>query len=130
MKKYIALCLIVISVVLITGCANKEEQLKLRIKESSWSGWIKDYKPKETTNDYEIELDKEYSINSDNLKFTIKEIGKDYIIIKTDKVFSDKESGIDLLSKKTEFKVYLDKETKLTEAQTDEGNIYYLSLVK
>ena len=45
-------------------------------------------------------------------------------------MFSDKESGIDLLSKKTEFKVYLDKETKLTEAQTDEGNIYYLSLVK
>ncbi len=136
MKKRIIIFTVLLAFVfLLTGCnKEKEEEIKvdfkLRIKESSWSGWTENYKPKEVTNDYEVVLDKEYSVDSDYFKFKITKINKDSIIIQTESPYSDKEKGIDLNSKKTEFEIFLDKETELTTPTMDEGRIYYLQLVE
>ena len=136
MKKRIIIFTVLLAFVfLLTGCnKEKEEEIKvdfkLRIKESSWSGWTENYEPKEVTNDYEVVLDKEYSVDSDNFKFKITKINKDSIIIQTESPYSDNEQGIDLNSKKTEFEIFLDKETTLTTPTMDAGRIYYLQLVK
>ena len=136
MKKRIIIFTVLLAFVfLLTGCnKEKEEEIKvdfkLRIKESSWSGWTENYEPKEVTNDYEVVLDKEYSVDSDNFKFKITKINKDSIIIQTESPYSDNEQGIDLKSKKTEFEIFLDKETTLTTPTMDAGRIYYLQLVK
>jgi len=106
MKKIIILgLLIVLSVFVITGCKNNDETdvLKLRIKESSWSGWTPDYEPEEITKEYDVVLGKEYSINSGKFIFVIEEINDDNIVIKTSEVFSDNKEGIDLNTDKTRF---------------------------
>ena len=129
-KKIIISIFLISFAFLLTGCNNKETNLKLQIKESSWSGWSKDYKPEEVTNEYDIVLGKEYRIDSDNFIFEIKKINSKSIIIKTKDAFSDTKNGIDLYTKKKEFKVFLDKEIELTTPTMDEGRIYYLKLVK
>ena len=103
---------------------------KLMIKESSWSGWSKDYKPNEVTNKYDVVLNKEYSINNGKFTFVIKEVENDHVVIKTNQYFSDNETGVNLNTDKMEFTVNFEKETKLTTPTTDAGDIYYLILVK
>ncbi len=122
--------LLILFVFLLTGCNSKEVDYRLQIKESSWSGWSEDYKPEEVTNEYDVVLGKEYKTNSGKFVFKIKKIEKNCIIIVTQDVFSDNEDGIDLNSKKKEFKVSFDKEIKLTTPTMDAGDIYYLKLVK
>ena len=128
--KIFAPILLIIIVFLLAGCNSKEVDYRLQIKESSWSGWSEDYKPEEVTNEYDVVLGKEYKTNSGKFVFKIKEIKKNSIIIETQDVFSDNEDGIDLNSKKKEFEVTFDKEIKLTTPTMDEGDIYYLKLVK
>lgn len=129
-KKYIFGILFTLLILITTGCNNKNYDFKLRIKESSWSGWTQDYEPEEVTNEYEIVLGKKYSINSGNLVFTIKKVNRNYIVIKTTEPFSDNDKGIDLNSNKKEFKVYFEKELELVTPTTDAGDIYYLTLSK
>ena len=129
-RKYIIIVLLISFVCLLTGCDKKESNYKLQIKESSWSGWSEDYTPKEVTNDYDIVLDKEYTVDSGNFIFKITKINKDSIIIETKDAFSDQESGIDLNTNKKKFEVFSDKEITLTTPTMDAGNIYYLKLVK
>ena len=126
-RKEIKTSIISIFIILIlTGCksTDKDYKYKLRIKESSWSGWTNNYKPKERTKEYDIVLGKEYSINSNSFIFTIKKV------IKTTRPFSDNKDGINLNSKKTIFKISSSKTTKLKTPTTDAGEIYYLKLVK
>lgn len=134
-RKLIIVFTITIMLITLTGCKNnKKENFILEITESSWSGWSEDYKPEEKTNKYNVELNKEYSINPngmvDGLTFTIKEINKDNIVIETTTAFSDKEEGIDLRSDKKEFTIYLDKEKKLITPTMDAGDIYKIKLIK
>ena len=128
-KLVLIILLAIAAIVFLTGCKSNN-RFKLEIKESSWSGWSENYKPEETTNDYDVFLDREYSIDSGGLTFVIKEINKDNIVIETTEPFSDKEEGIDLFTKKTEFTIYLDKEIELTTPTMDAGDIYYLKLKK
>ena len=138
MKKKLGL--LIIPVVIILGVViyfvfikeNKKQMadFKLKIRESSWSGWTEDYKPKEVTNEYDIILNKEYVIKNDVFVFTIKEIGNDYIVIKTTNPFSDNEKGINLRTDKTEFTINSSKETKLMTPTMDAGYTYYLILTK
>lgn len=119
----------------ITGCKKDKEEkegLKIVVVETSWSGWNLDEKPEEKKHEYSVKLNKEYVVNGNSLglAFEITEINDDYVVIKTTEAFSDAEQGIDLGSRKTEFKVYYDKETKLVTPSTDAGSIYYLSLKK
>ena len=133
MKKSIIFCLLIIlTIFTIVGykCNNKTHKFKLRIKESSWSGWTEDYKPEELTKEYEVVLGEVYSINSGKFIFSILEINDDNIIIETSEPFSDKEGGIDLKTKKTKFKIYIDQEIELNTPTMDAGEIYYLTLLK
>ena len=52
MKKITIIILLLIVLITMTGC-NKNQQFKLRIKESSWSGWEENYEPEEVTNEFE-----------------------------------------------------------------------------
>ena len=130
MKKIILTSLLFIFTIIITGCSNDNiiNNYKLQIKESSWSG-MKNYKPKEVTEKYDIVLGKKYTI-SGFLTFKIERINTNYIVIKTTDAFSDSKKGINLNSKKKIFKIYINKETKLTTLTMDAGEIYYLKLTK
>ncbi len=129
-KRIIFSVILILSIFMITGCNNNEHNYKLRITESSWSGWTSDYQPKEVTKEYDVVLGKEYNIDSGNFIFKIKKVRNNSIVIETKEYFSDNEKGIDLRSKKRKFKIYFDKETKLVTPTMDAGNIYYLILVK
>lgn len=43
--------------------------MRLRIKQSSWSGWSEDYKPKEIEREYDVNLNKKYVIDSSTISF-------------------------------------------------------------
>lgn len=102
----------------------------MQITESSWSGWTKNYIPEEKINKYDIKLNKKYSINNGHLEFEVIKIYDDNIVIKTTKSFSDSKEAVNLNSKKTEFTIYSNEETKLTTPTMDAGEIYNLKLVK
>jgi hypothetical protein len=135
MKKiviYVLLVLIIIAAIIGYKVANNKN-FKLVIKESSWSGWTENYKPKETIKEYDVILEKEYIINKNSiydLSFEIKKINNNSIIIETKEPFSDNKKGIDLGSKKTSFEIHINEELELTSPTMDEGSIYYLTLKK
>ena len=70
-KRIIFSVILILSIFMITGCNNNEHNYKLRITESSWSGWTSDYQPKEVTKEYDVVLGKEYNIDSGNFIFKI-----------------------------------------------------------
>lgn len=129
-NKFIICTLLIVTIFLVAGCDKKENDFKLQIKESSWSGWSDGYEPEEVTNDYDIVLGEEYNIDDGNFIFKITKINNDSIIIETKDAFSDKENGIDLSTTKKEFEVFFDKEITLKTPTMDAGDIYYLKLVK
>lgn len=96
--------------------------MRLRIKQSSWSGWAEDYKPKEIEREYDVNLNKKYVIDSSTISFMkdgnlvkenreifsfdIIEINEDNIKIRTYQPFSDGDNGrVNLLSNKKEFTI-------------------------
>ncbi len=101
---------------------------KLIFRESSWSGWVKNYTPEEKTTEYDVVKGKEYTINDYSFKVTILDVKKDRIVIKTSQPLLGSTNGVDLNSTKTEFELYLDKELKLTTPTLDAGEIYYFTL--
>ena len=121
--------------------------MKLKVLESSWSGWSKDYKPEEIEKEYDIKLNEKYIIKTrkvsyikDNksveeeqeiLSFNIIEINDSSIKIRTYQPFSDNDNGtINLYSDKKEFIVTSEKPLKLTTPTMDAGDIFILSLIK
>ena len=121
--------------------------MKLKILESSWSGWSKDYKPEEIEKEYDIKLNEKYVIKTRNfscekdnewveeereiLSFNISEVNDDSIKINTYQVFSDNEDGtINLLTDKKEFIITTEKPLKLTTPTMDAGEIFILTLIK
>ena len=130
MKKLIFLSIFITVIIIITGCDSDNKHFKLKIKESSWSDSMENYKPKEVTNEYDVVLGKKYNINSGNLVFKVEKINANSIVIKTEEVFYNSKKGINLNRKKKIFKIYINKETKLTTLTMDAGEIYYLKLTK
>ena len=77
--------------------------MKLIIKQSSWSGWSKNYKPSEVENEYEIKHNEKYVIKTTKvsykkydewvdeerevLSFNISEVNDNNIKINTYQVF-------------------------------------------
>ena len=95
MNKIIKIIFVCIMLFIVTGCGKSDlPDYKLVITESSWSGWEKDYKPKEKTTKHEILSNKKYVIG--RLTFNITKINKDSIEIKTTDSFSALDTGIDL----------------------------------
>lgn len=121
--------------------------MKLRIKESSWSGWTKDYKPEEIEKEYELKDNEKYIIKQTKLihyegneriekeeelfSFDITEITDNSITIKTYQPFSDYDDNtINLRSDKKEFMITTEKPIKLVTPTTDFGYIFILTLLK
>lgn len=121
--------------------------MKLIIKQSSWSGWSKDYKPEEIENEYEIKLNEKYIIKTvktsykkedewveeekEVLSFNITEVNDDSIKINTYQEFSDNEGDtINLNSDKKEFVITTEKPLKLVTPTTDYGEIFIFYLIK
>ena len=121
--------------------------MKLTIKQSSWSGWSEDSKPKEIEKEYEIKLNEKYIIKTskitykkDNeiveqeieiLSFNIIEVNDDNIKIKTYQAFSDNDDDtINLNSDKKEFIISTEKPLKLMTTTMDYGDIFVFNLIK
>ena len=121
--------------------------MKLIIKQSSWSGRSKDYKPVEVENEYEIKLNEKYIIKTTKvsyikdgkmleeerevLSFNIIEVNDDNIKINTYQVFSDNEDGtINLRTDKKEFIITTEKPLKLITPTMGYGEIFIFTLVK
>lgn len=121
--------------------------MKLIIKQSSWSGWSKDYKPTEIEKEYEINTNEKYVVKTatisyikdgkmveeekEILSFNISEVNDNSIKINTYQVFSDNEDGtINLRTDKNEFIITTEKSLKLTTPTMDYGEIFIFTLIK
>lgn len=121
--------------------------MKLIIKESSWSGWSRDYEPEEIEKEYEINLGEKYVVKTikssyrkdgqtveeerEILSFNISEVKDDSIKINTYQAFSDNENGtINLRSDKKEFTVTTEKPLKLATPTMDGGEKFIFTLIK
>ena len=129
--KYVLITSIVLALTLcIVGCKKEDYNYKVKISKASWSGWDGGGSNKGDPVEYEVVDGKEYNLDNGNFVFTIKKVKSDYIVIETKEAFSDNEKGIDLNTKKKEFKVTFDKEIELTTPTMDAGNTYRLILIK
>ncbi len=129
MKKNIIRIFIIFCVLItITACESKEK-LNLKVIATSWSGEQNMQAPEEEFY-YDVELDEEYTVKEGGLglTFTITEINKDSIVIKTTEPFSEGEEGINLQSKQKEFTIKKGEKIKLTTPTMDAGGIYYFEL--
>lgn len=121
--------------------------MKLKIVESSWSGWSKDYKPEEIEKEYDIKLNEKYIIKTrkfsykkDNewveeekeiFSFSVIETNDSSIKIETYQQFSDNTDGtINLRSDKKEFIVTDGLPLELKTPTMDAGEIFILTLIK
>ena len=121
--------------------------MKLKIKESSWSGWSRNYKPQEIEKEYDLKLNEKYVINTtiisyvkdgeivkeeqEIFSFNIIEINENNIKIVTYQPFSDNEGGIiNLKSNKKDFIISVGKSLKLITPTMDYGRIFILTLIK
>ena len=121
--------------------------MKLIIKQSSWSGRSRDYKPVEVENEYEIKLNEKYIIKTTQvsykkgdewvneekeiLSFNILEANDNSIRINTYQAFSDNDGNtINLNSDKKDFIITTEKPLKLITPTMDYGEIFIFTLVK
>ena len=121
--------------------------MKLRIKQTSWSGWSKDRKSEEFVKEYDINLNEKYVIKTlttsykkdDELveeekevfSFDVIEIKQNSIKIHTYQPFSDNQDGtVNLNSDKKEFIISEEKSLKLITPTMDYGEIFVITLVK
>ena len=130
-KNIIKIFIIFCALITITACGKKEEgkDFKLKVTASSWSSEGRMTTPEEEFT-YDVELDKEYVVKEGSLglTFTVTEINKDTIVIKTEDPFSASEKGVDLSSNKKEFTLEKDKKLRLETPTMDAGGIYTLTL--
>lgn len=119
--------------------------MKLKVKESSWSGWSKDYKSIENFFEYELLENKKNIVAMEHISrirdnklieedverfsFVISEVGSDYIVINTNQPMSSQKESINLYSKETMFKIEKNTPLILTTLTMDFGYIYTFELV-
>ena len=121
--------------------------MKLKIVESSWSGWSKDYKPEEIEKEYDIKLNEKYVVKTSKFShkqddewkeeerkifsFTVVEINDSSIKIETNQPFSDNADGtINLYSDKKEFVINEGTTIELTTPTMDAGDTFKITLIK
>ena len=117
--------------------------MKIKVISSSWSGDSRNYTPKEEETLYEIQLNKKYTVlvrefsdtegnkgKEEIFSFEITQIGDDYISIHCFQPFSVDEKGINLMGKKQDFTININKPIRLITLTIDYGDIFTLSLVK
>ena len=129
MKKNIIRIFIIFCVLItITACESKDK-LNSKVIATSWSAEQNMQAPEEEFY-YDVKLNEEYTVEEGgfSLTFTITEINKDSIVIKTTEPFSEGEEGINLNSKQKEFTIKKGQKIKLTTPTMDAGGIYYFEL--
>ena len=125
-KNLIRIFIIFCALITITACGNKEK-LNLKVTATSWSYGQNMQAPEEEFY-YDVELDEEYTVKEGGLglTFTIVEINKDSIVIKTtDPFYEGDESN---LNYKKKFTIEKGQKIKLTTPTMDAGGIYYFEL--
>lgn len=127
-KNLIRIFILFCVLITITACDSKEK-LNLKVIATSWSSEQNMQAPKEEFY-YDVKLNEEYTVKEGGLglTFTITEINKDSIVIKTTEPFSEGEEGINLQSKQKEFTIKKGEKIKLTTPTMDAGGIYYFEL--
>ena len=127
-KNLIKIFIIFCALITITACGSKDK-LNLKVRATSWSSEQKMQAPEEEFY-YDVKLNEEYTVKEGgfDLTFTITEINKDSIVIKTTEPFSEGEEGINLNSKQKEFTIKKGQKIKLTTPTMDAGGIYYFEL--
>jgi hypothetical protein len=119
-----------------------DQNTKIKIISSSWSGWSEDYTPTEEETYCNIQLNKKCIVKTEHfsnaqgdeweeeiLSLEVTNITDSYVTIHTFQKFSDNESGIDLKSDKQIFTIEVGKSIKLTTPTMDYGDSFVLSLV-
>jgi len=123
--------------------------MKLIIKESSWSGWTRDYKPKEVEKTYDIEMEKKYVIKTCKVGLTenerIEEVFSfDVIEVKDDSITIRPYQNLNVMnlitkafvhdgrSKENEYSITikLDETIKFSTPTYDAGDTFYLTLTE
>lgn len=128
MKKLLVLLLLPL---LLCGCMEREEEVLLEVKKTTWSGWTEDGDPVADTAVYAAEAD--LVIPSDtsilDCSFTVVSVSDTEIRICSDADLSVKErdKGINLFSKEREFVIPYGKTVTLATPTLDAGIIYELS---
>jgi predicted small lipoprotein YifL len=127
-KNLIRIFIIFCALITITACGSKDK-LNLKVTATNWSYGQNMQAPEEEFY-YDVELDEKYTVKEGRLglTFTITEINKDSIVIKTTEPFSEGEEGINLQSKQKEFTIKKGEKIRLTTPTMDAGGIYYLEL--
>lgn len=127
-KNLIRIFIIFCALITITACENKNE-LHLKVIATSWSG-EQNMQPPEEEFYYDVKLNEKYTVKEGGLglTFTITEVNKDSIVIKTTDPFSEGEEGINLRSNQKEFTIKKGEKIKLITPTMDAGGIYYLEL--
>lgn len=121
--------------------------MKLIIKETSWSGWKKDYKPIEVEKQYDVELNKKYVIktyevsyvkdgnvvneNKEKFSFDIVEINDESIKIHTYQSFLSNDSSTNnIRNDKQDFVINTENPLKLITPTRDHGDVFFIKLIK
>ena len=121
--------------------------MKLIIKETSWSGWKKDYKPIEVEKQYDVELNKKYVIktyevsyvkdgnvvneNKEKFSFDIVEINDESIKIHTYQLFLSNDSSTNnIRNDKQDFVINTENPLKLITPTRDHGDVFFIKLIK
>lgn len=121
--------------------------MKLIIKETSWSGWKKDYKPIEVEKEYDVELNKKYVIKTyeesyvkdgnyvkekeEIFSFDIIEINDGSIKIHTYQSFLSNDSSTNnIRNDKQDFVINTENPLKLITPTRDHGDIFIIKLIK
>ena len=118
--------------------------MKLKILESSWSGWSRDYKPKEIEKEYDIKLNEKYVIKKiktshiengemveeerEIFSFEIIEINESSIKIHTFQKFYSTQH--DYLDGPQIYDIEINNPVRLNTPTKDYGEIYTLSLIE
>ncbi len=128
MKKLLVLLLLPL---LLCGCMEREEEVLLEVKKTTWSAWTEDGDPVADTAVYAAEAD--LVIPSDtsilDCSFTVVSVSDTEIRICSDADLSVKErdKGINLFSTEREFVIPYGQTVTLATPTLDAGIIYELS---
>ena len=115
----------------LTACAEKSETVQVKVTESSWSGWERDYVPNETETIFDVAKGDTISLEqSGDIVLTVIKCSSQSLQIETNNPLSDKDSGIDLTTDKTKFKVNAGKPLTLMTPTMDAGNIIIIEIVE
>lgn len=111
--------------------------MKLVIKSSSWSKWVKDYKPEETENEYEIILNEKYIIKKRDIsRMKDGEYVKEEQVDFSFEIVAINESSVKIhtfqkfIGNQQDYTIEVNKPIKLCTPTRDCGDIFIISLIK